>query len=204
MRKFEFDTNRAIVRQIKKVALAPFFNELISQRKDYENAKSIDTVNQELAKSTLGTSVFSNLIIEEGNYEDLEGNVINYATKNFRIDTVVFNINVQKNIVKTQVLDRIGTVKEHITFGDYLINAKIVLTGENGERPDSLIKELKRIMEAPVAITVTSVYLQLFDINQIVIENYTISQRQGSRNIIDFEFTASSDIPLELELLKNV
>jgi len=202
MRKIE-KIEGLVIRQAKKISLLPAFNNIVSESRNFD-VQNIDTTTQEVDKYSLGTAVYSNLVFEEGNYDDLDGNTINYASGGLIFNSAVFIVNVQKNIVKTQVLDRAGTVKEHITQGDYSVSCNCELTGEDGQRPDDLLREIRRILEVPQALTVTSVYLQLFGIEQIVIESSDVAQRKGSRNIIDFNFTASSDIPLEIELLNNL
>lgn len=193
-----------IIQGFKRVGLATAFNGIAPGVGTQFDLSQIDLTDQEVDKSILGTPVYSNLIIEEGNYKDLKGNIITYASGNIRIDTVLFSVNLQKNIVKTQVVDRKGTVKEHISQGDYLISVNATIVGEQGRRPDALIRELRTITEVPQAITVTSNFLQLFGVSQIVIENSFVGQREGSQNIVDWSFSASSDIPLEIELLNNV
>ena len=203
MAKF-VDVEGLVFRQIKKATIRPFLNGIYGSKNSYQ-ISSVDTTSQKVGISeTLGTVVYSNLVFEEGNYEDLEGNTINYASGNIVFDTAIFTINLQKNIIKTQVFDRKGTVKEHISQGDYSISCNCKIVGKNGERADNLIREIRRILEVPQSITVTSTYLQLFGITEIVIETADISQREGSRNVIDFSFTASSDIPLEVELSNNL
>ena len=202
MRKYEVIGGFAI-RQGKKALLRPFFNPLPTEKRIY-TVDNIDNDSQELGKSLLGTAVYSNIIFEEGNYEDLDGNVINYATGGLKIESAIFVVNMQKTIVKTQVLDRAGTVKEHITNGDYSISISGKIVGENGQRPDDFIREMRRLGEVPQSLTVASEFLLLFGVKQIVIENMDISQRQGSRNVLDININAVSDIPLEIELLNNL
>jgi len=198
------DIETFVITGAKRIGLATSFFPLPPGESKEFPVESIDLKDQEVAKSALGLPVYSNLIFEEGNYEDLEGNQINYAPGGFRIDSIVMIVTNSKSIVKTPVVDRAETVKEHIAQGDYIISATGTLVGENGTRPDQLIRDFGDIMRVPQAVTVTSVFLQALEITQIVIETSDIAQRQGSQNVVDFSFTASSDTPLEVELLNNV
>lgn len=188
----------------KRIGLSGSFFPLPPGEKKEYNVESINLKDQEVGRSALGTPVYSNLIFEEGNYEDLEGNIINFAPGDFKIDNITMIVSSSKNIIKTSVIDRAETVKEHISRGDFIISAYGTLVGEKGKRPDQLIRDFKEILDVPAALTVTSIFLQSLSIKQIVIEGSEVAQRKGSQNIIDFSFTASSDTPLEIELINNV
>ena len=93
---------------------------------DLENSDSV-FLNPDLQRSTFGTPIFSNLILgdpdnESNNtYTDFDGNLINYPT--LRIDTVMFVVNLSKNIIKTATQGRNGTIKEYVSDGAFEIAA---------------------------------------------------------------------------------
>ena len=200
------DIETFVITGAKRVGLASSFFPLPPGEAKEFSVEPLDLSSQEVSdvKSALGLPVYSNLIIEEGNYEDLDGNVINFAPGGFRIDSIVMVVSLSKNIVKTGVIDRAGTVKEHIAQGDYIISATATVVGEKGTRPDEQVRAIREILEVPQALNVTSIFLQALEITQIVIESADVAQRKGSQNIIDITFTASSDEPLEIELINNV
>ena len=70
--------------------------------------------------SYLGTPVFSNLDFIGGSYKNLQGEQIEY--EDLRIDTVLFDVSQQKNVVTTEIQGRNGTIKEYISDGDFAIN----------------------------------------------------------------------------------
>jgi len=152
--------------------------------------------------SLLNTPVIDNLTIQSGSYFDLEGNKIDYT--GMIIDTVIIEVSETKNIIKTPIQGRSGTVKEYISDGDYIINVRGVIHSrdktEQRKYPLKLVQDLMNIFKAQRSLKVTSTFLnEVFGIDDIVIERYNIPQVEGVRNQQVFSFSASSDVPIELE-----
>ena len=108
-------------------------------------------------------------------------------------------ISMKKNIVKTPVQGRNGTVKEYISDGDFDITLEGGLFSENpNDFPYNDTKLLVNILKIPAAITMVSEYAQLFGIHNVVIEDYEFKQEHGKQNIQLFRIKAVSDEPIEL------
>lgn len=151
-------------------------------------ASNIGAVGNETAEySYLGTPVFDVL------YLDTEGD-------NLRIDTVLIELNRPKNIVKTSIQGIDGTVKEFISDGDYQISIKGMIVGESSDFPEDDIATLRDILDKKVSIRVTSKFMNLFKIDDIVIVDRTFKQVEGFENIQMFEIQALSDKAIELIL----
>jgi hypothetical protein len=147
--------------------------------------------------SYLGTPIIHYLQIESGGYETADGNTVLFD--GLFIDAVVITVSQRKNIVKTPVFGRNGTFKEYIADGDFDVNIQGVLHTSLRQAPDEAIRILKEICKAPTAIRVNSPFLELFDIFDLVIENYSFSQeRAGKVNVQSFELSCVSDEPFEL------
>lgn len=151
--------------------------------------------------SALGTPVISNLSIKPGSYTDIYGNIIYYPdvfsnsiSKNFEIDTVLFNINQSRNIVKTPIQGLDGTVKEYISDGDYIINIKGIIQGANGIYPFDDVNNFISICQAKCALNIVSDYLMSLGISNIVIESYSLPQDMGSQSQQVFELNCLSDV----------
>lgn len=150
--------------------------------------------------SYLGTAVIDNLEFPAGQYDDLEGNTIDYPS--IRIDTVIIEVNKPRNIIKTAIQGRNGTVKEYISDGDYQINARGMISNPFNSFPLADTRDLRTILEVPQQLPVISLFLNdVFEVFEIVIEKYFIPQIEGKRNEVPFTFSASSDVPLDLEEL---
>ncbi len=159
--------------------------------------------------SYLGTQVFSNLEIPAGQYKDRDGQVISFD--GIRIDTVLFDVSIEKNIIRTPINGRNGTVKQFISMGDYLINCQGLIIGESdannagfsvtetGIVPELELRKFKEIIEAPQEIEVISEFLDFFDISTVVIQGVGFSQKEGFRDSVYFNLSMLSDTPIELK-----
>jgi len=138
--------------------------------------------------SVLGTPVFSNLIILPKD-----------ESKELRIDACLITLDQTKNIVKTEIVGKPGTIKESIAANDWDIQIQGMLTNSNpNESPDiALFKELIKKNEE---LVVYSQYLQDWEIYNIVIESTRMPQKSGYVNTLFFDIKASSDEPVELKI----
>jgi hypothetical protein len=155
-------------------------------------------VNQRIPANLFGTPMYDNLYFEPGSYTDLDGSVISY--EGVQINAVLLMVEQSRNIVKTSIQGRNGTIKEYISDGDYMITASGLLTGVGNEFPEQESKALNEISIVPQQVKVTSEFLnEVFGISYIVIEKLTVAQKQGSRNEIGFSMQALSDNDIDLD-----
>lgn len=161
-----------------------------------------DYVTDESSRvSYLGTPVFSNLEIKPFNYETLDGQQVEISN-GIIIDTVIFTVTQTKNIVKTPIQGRNGTVKEYISDGDFQIEISGAIVSPNSTYPETEVNELIEILKAPIPIpedSLISEYLNWFGIHSIVVESYNFPQTEGFRNQQEFTISAVSDIPVQLD-----
>lgn len=154
--------------------------------------------DQPVAKSQLGTNVYSNLVFNSGSYIR-DGKTT--AFNGIQLDTVIINVAQTKNIISTATQGRNGTVKEYISDGDYVIQVSGVLTSlVPNQYPAESVRLLTELFKVPEALEFTSEFLDRLGSFNGVITNYTIAQSEGSRNIQPFSFTMLSDSPIELQL----
>ena len=152
--------------------------------------------------SYLGTRVYSWLQLGEADrtqnsYRNDAGAIVNYDS--LRLNEVLITVSQQKNIVKTQVAGRSGTVKEYIADGDYAIQVQGFLVNANPNiRPKDRIETLLQICKAKASVKAYSNFLNLFGISDLVIESYNFPQKAGFWNVQPFELTCVSDVPFEL------
>ena len=98
------------------------------------------------------------------------------------------NILVKKQVSKGAVR---GTIKERWSQGDYQVNISGILMGADGKYPSDDVKTLRAYCEA-AKVLVKSPLLELFSINQIVIESWSIPFTAGVANQA-FTISALSD-----------
>jgi hypothetical protein len=157
---------------------------------------------------SFGNPVFSNIDFigtdddgrNEKTYTNLEGERVPFPT--LTINTVLFSVNQSKNIVKTPIQGRNGTVKEYISDGDFDIQIRGLIVSDNAnEYPKEDVRKLVEILRVQDNLEIASRYLEeTFDITNIVIESYSLPQTEGYLNVQAFEINAVSDDPIELTL----
>ncbi len=145
----------------------------------------------EEALSWLGTPVFADIRIKADTNED--------DTLGLYLDTVLITVTQEKNIIKTAVNGRNGTIKEYFSDGDYSISIEGAIVGRDPYAyPEADVKNLIRLMRQPASIVAISPFLQLFGIYDIAIENFDLKQLAGFQNMQPFTIECSSDLPIEL------
>jgi hypothetical protein len=172
------------------------------------NAEIVDSETSDKS-SYLGTYVFSNLEIPAGEYKDNDGKTIKFD--GIRIDTVLFDVGIAKNIVLTAINGHDGTIKQFINLSDYDIKASGIIIGQSDASnagfdvkntnavPEIEIRKFNAIAKVPQEIEVISEFLDFFDISTVVITNASFSQREGFRDSVLFNFSMLSDRPVELK-----
>ena len=182
---------------------------------DYLNAQDINQV----AGSSSRLSQFGLPIFDEVIFGDPISGIIYHNEFGVPItlpplvlDIALFDVTQSKNIVKTGIVGKSGTIKEFIGQNDYSINIRGVLVSPymdgnpltDVQGNDGKAKLLIDYCNANIPIPVTSNWLQSFGdpdgngtntINYIVIEEFNFIQNEGNRNVIPFTIKASSDYP---------
>jgi hypothetical protein len=171
---------------------------LQAPKNDYQISQ-LTTQDVALYKSKLGTPVMADLTFTGDSYTDENGVLKNFDT--LVLVTVLITISQTKNIVKTSIQGRPGTIKEYNGLGDYVISINGVITGPNGHYPIDEVIALKNMLVANIPIKVTSWYLQLWDIDNIVIDDFNINPEEGGYSYQPFTIDASSDTDVMLRLI---
>lgn len=140
--------------------------------------------------SWLGTPVFGEVTLENQD-----------RSLSITLDTVLIELNQSKNIVRTEVAGRNGTVKEFVSLGDYYIVLKGGVFNQDPESyPTDQVNTLIELLNADEALYISSDFLQLFGVYNYVISTYNMGQRAGAMNSQLFEVRGYSDEPIELTI----
>lgn len=143
---------------------------------------------------TLSTPVFSDL-----HFDNITLNNGVEVTHIYPIETVLFSIQQSKNIVKTPINGRNGTIKEYVGMGDYSINIKGVIAGTRGRYPVEAVDNLMEFLTYNQSIKIYSKHLnERFNIDEIVILDFDLKQEEGRYSQQSFEINALSDYPVEI------
>ena len=168
-------------------------------------------------KSYLNTPVYNYLAI--GDPDNITGNnYINLLGEQVRFEPIVLfdiimSVTQTKNIVKTAIKGRNGTIKEFISDGDYEINITGKLSGQyipkkgNWEAlddyPEDAIKRLVQLCKIPAPLPVASNFFEPYGIDNVVINDYSFPQREGYRKEQTFTINMSSDDDVFLEFSES-
>lgn len=162
------------------------------------NVPLIDLRDLPTGISPLGTPVFDSLRFLAGKYttpKNLEG----VPYKGLLINTVVFQANQQKNIIKTFVQGRESSVKEYISGGDISISISGFIVNDifRDFYPTGDVQAFIDLMNVPKSLTVQSKFLENLGIKYITVESWRLLQSTGARNMQAFNISAVNDISSE-------
>jgi hypothetical protein len=164
------------------------------------------------ATSLLGTPVYGTLFIERPEYttfdfneftneyvevsNTLASNTAASAAQGLFLNGVIIDATVNKTIIKTEIIDYKGTVKEYIGESDMSITIRGYVATQNPDQyPDDDARLIKSYSSAPVSLKVVNSFLNdILGVNQIVVESCQLSQQQGLRNVQYFQLNCVSDI----------
>jgi hypothetical protein len=156
--------------------------------------------DQAIATSYLGTPIYSNLQINNGQFQDpATGEIIKYS--GLRVDSALFVVNGDKNIVMTEIQGRDGSIKELVSNKDYQVQISgYLISNQINVAPIAEKNTLIKICNAKSSVEVVSSFLNDFGIFNLVIQSFQIEEIQGKRSIIGFSLSCVSDLPYDLEI----
>lgn len=159
--------------------------------------------DESIATSYLGTPVYSNLVISNGQWVDpVTGVITKYS--GLRVDSAIMQVSGDKNIVMTEIQGRNGTIKELINNRDYQIQiGGFLISHQINVAPIEEKNVLIKICQAQAPVEVVSQFLNDFGIYNLVIQSYSIQEEQGHRSRIPFTLTCVSDLPYDLEIIQE-
>ena len=149
-------------------------------------------------RTDFGTPVWVDVTFNSVTYSDATGKET--ITPKITFQAILISVSFPRNIVKTEIQGRNGTVKEYIGEGDAQISFRGIITGNNGHYPIAEVAELMKLIKAPVAIPVISTYLQTMDIDSVIFEDRNLEQEEGGYSYQTFSLNAISDTPQELKI----
>lgn len=168
---------------------------------DFSGVQVISEDEAENPISLLGTPIYMPFKTLPGTYKVKEnGRVVERRFEGYDFQpTTLLEITRSKEVVKTKINGRNGTVKEYITLNDYDISIKTLLISETGSPLDELQK-LKNLCDVPASIPVQGKLFEVLGIFEIVIERDSLAMVEGKRKMIPVSFSCVSDEPVQLKL----
>lgn len=170
----------------------------------YENSAGSDSGSvgvgdgYDLKAGLFGLPIWDTITIRSPRYETFEGDII--PDTHFTFEIALLEITQPRYIIKTAIAGRNGTIKEYMSDGDYNIKLRGVLYSKVANKiPREDITKFDILMTAPVALEIESDLLNCVGVYSVVCDRYTITQREGVRNVFDIDVDFISDTPSEIE-----
>lgn len=151
--------------------------------------------------SAMGTPIFDYIKVEAGNYYDWNGVLKSYPAYDFPFECVV-ELN-QPTIVEETYLKgrRAGSVKEIIGLDDFYITIRgFIINYETRDYPTEAVEVFRKLIKHPTELQIESPFLNLFDINEMVILDRNIPQIEGTLTYQPFTLMCKSNEPYELDI----
>jgi len=161
--------------------------------------KSFDDIKFEesIGVSQLGTLLYDDITSPKGSYKTLKGVVVDYDE--LKLESVRFIVSQSKNIVRTAISGRNGTVKEYNNEGDYEIVVQANLSELENIFPGEQLQKFQEIKKVPQSIPVTSKILNsIFEVDDVVITEFTVDPGTGKGNVV-LNFKMESDFPFDIK-----
>lgn len=159
--------------------------------------------DKEDSTSYLGTPIYSSLIFKAISGKDLNNlapDVRDVVSQPLELTEILLTINQSKNIKRTALNGRNGTVKEYISDGDYSITIEGKIVSEYANVfPKQEESELNAFFSVPQSLEIASNHLSIFGITNIVINDFSFHEMEGFRNQIAFRVLAWSDTEFKIE-----
>jgi hypothetical protein len=128
---------------------------------------------------------------------------IDGQTKSFPdiiLKSALISVSQAKQIIKTQIQGRDGSVKEYIGLDDYAISIVGTITSTNNVEPIQDRLDLKAMLDAPISIGVVCPYLNQLGITDVVIESYDLPQQAGGISYQTFSINCISEYANQLRI----
>lgn len=145
--------------------------------------------------SKIGTKIFSDLQFSPADVFGT-GELLDHIP----IDCALFTVTQNKNIVKTNVAGRDGSIKEYLGESDFEINIKGVITSNRpGVEPVADRENLVAFLRYQQSLGINSAFLNdVFGIFELVVVDYNVPQKEGEISQQEFEINCISDKPVEV------
>lgn len=117
--------------------------------------------------------------------------------------TTSVKCSLKKDLVKTKITGnkKHGTVKELIGLDDWNIDIMgFIINYDNNDYPYDQVQELRKAVEAPISLLITSTLLNTLDIFEIVFEDLDLQDMPGHPNVQPFSIKVTSNEPIELNI----
>lgn len=167
----------------------------------------VRNINENTVQSYLGTPIVQPIWFKAGTYKTRhKGQLVdrNISQDYLLPGATIADFNRGKEIVKTKVQGRTGTIKEYISHSDYQVGIRGVIASEDGQSyPEQDVNRIKAFEEITDAIRVQGGLFDLLGIYNIVIVGIRWLDAPGFPGIQPFTMECISDEPAEIKIINR-
>lgn len=184
----KFDIQEAFKQPFGIYSLAPAYftkgDAQTVQLPDYQAQVAPEPVSE--IKSPIGGYLYDAFSVE---YEDAN------VAKVYQMPVpTVAELSRAKNIIRTALQGRNGTVKEYISMGDWQIILRgFIINYDQDLYPEVAVSQLNQVFELNRSVVLNSRQLSLVGIRQVVVEDIRFPSLEGYSNVQPFELQLLSD-----------
>lgn len=151
--------------------------------------------------SAIGTPVFDYIKVLSGSYYDFDGNLVKVKEYDFPFELVV-EIGQPSLIEETEIKGRKGgTIKEQMGMSDWYITIRgFIINYETSDYPTDAVNAFRELISHPTELEIESPFLNMFDINELVIFDRNIPQIEGSLSYQPFTLLCKSNEPYYVQV----
>jgi len=164
------------------------------------NLPPSDPADEVIGFSYLGTPVYTQIVIKDTiGRVTIPGQMSGEGWAVFQSAFCV--VSQERNIIRTPIQGRNGTVKEYISDDDYQIEIiGAIVSPYRDVAPHEDLYNIVKLMQTQNEIVIVSDFISQFGISDVVINGGNFRQVPGMRNQIDFTIRLYSDDPTEIQL----
>jgi hypothetical protein len=151
--------------------------------------------------SAMGTPIFDYIKIKPGNYYNFDGELTPIRAYDFPFECIV-ELSQPSMIEETFIVGRKGgSIKEQMGVDDWYITIRgFIINYDSLDYPTDAVLAFKELISHPAELEVESPWLNMFDINEIVIFDRNIPQLEGTLHYQPFTLLAKSNEPFTVEV----
>lgn len=145
------------------------------------------------------TNAKTSVRFEGGTYlTNVKGQTISFPAVN--LITALVSIRKTKKVIRGEIAGKDGEVIEYIGMGSAEVSISGVITAANGSEPTNDVRDLNKLIDAPIAVSVVCPFLNTKGINKLVILDADLPQESGGLSYQTFTLNCISEVPIELRI----
>lgn len=146
--------------------------------------------------TAMGTPVFDYIKVGAGDYYDFQGKLKKYAAYDFPFECVV-ELSQPTMFEETYLKGgNIGSVNEILGVADWLITIRgFIINYDSKDYPTAAVNKFKKLISLPTELSIESPFLNMFDIENMLVLDRNIPQVEGALHYQPFTLICKSAKP---------